>query len=108
MANAANNPLIAAGVNWPVQFYIPKLAARSLDQVAIRQKAKAAGVERYTFELSEHSTPPTKARITANAQLTPFIVEALTEIAQKSRGDVAIAATEAAKAALDALEQSGP
>jgi hypothetical protein len=105
---AANNPLIAAGVNWPVQFYVPKIAARALDQLAIRAKAKAAGVERYTFELSEFKTPPTKARITANAQLTPFIVEAWTELAQSARGDLLIAIAEAAKEALDAIAKQQP
>jgi hypothetical protein len=63
--SAANNPLIAAGVN----------------------------------------RPRGKARISADAQLIPFIVEAFTAMARDGRGDIAIAG---AVAALEALERRGP
>lgn len=90
-----------------VTFYVAKSAGAQLDAFAIRDKAKAAGLERGSYEYSTYRTPPAQGRITARRDIVPLIAEAFVELAERSRGKpLATEAALAAKAALDALNRT--
>ena len=86
-----------------VQFEVPRSIGKLLDPHAIRDKAKAAGIARGSYEYSTYRTQ-SGGRITAQRELVPLIAEAFIEIAEKSNDhDIRVAAARASKAALDAL-----
>lgn len=87
-----------------VQFYVPKRALEALDRSAVAARARAASIERTTYEYSTMRTPPTKARITCEMGVAICIVEELKTVIGRSQGPLVVECTEAIKAALDAME----
>lgn len=86
-----------------VQFHVPRAAANALDVDAIAQRAAELGLEKGRFDQSTYRQRPGQTLVTCRRTLAPVIIDAWTELAGKSEGQLVIDCAAAAKTALDAL-----
>jgi hypothetical protein len=86
-----------------VQFFIPTPVATLMDSLIVRERVTAAGFESRTYEESTHRMPPGKTLITCKRYVAGFIVEHITEIAERSSGQQLFRCVDAATSALDAI-----
>jgi hypothetical protein len=90
-----------------LQWEIPKSVGNALDVHKIAANAKAAGIEKTRFEYSEYRTAPNRGRISCQVSLAPIIIDAISELAGQSQGQLVLDCAAAAMAGLSALEKAG-
>jgi len=96
----------------PLQFKIPKRAANVVDFLALRRRAREAGLRGDSIEANERHAGPANVRITCRPPMGLLLIEHLQRIAalaeQKHDFDLLIAAAGAIKGAFDALDRVRP
>jgi hypothetical protein len=91
-----------------IEFVIPGSVADVLDVAGIVRRARDAGVAQPRLELATMDRPLTLTRVSCDRVMAAFFVAACHELAARSRGELLVEASQAARAGLVAMDPDQP
>jgi hypothetical protein len=87
-----------------LRFFIPTTVAEAIDVERVITRATAAGFTEVPLEISDKMSPsPTMKRVVCPRFVAAFLVEEITDLSQRAKGDLRRKASEASMVALLAI-----